>query len=105
MLLANLYYKKLRPLPLGSNLKNVSDFVAKTTQLSVDEHRPVIGKKAFWHVADLHVKSMNKNSNSYNWIQPELVGQKTKCFQKLNTPPFSKTPYEQSTFTETEILH
>ncbi len=85
LLLANLHYKKIRPLTGKINLKEVSDFVAHITQLPIDAHRPVVGKKAFLHVADLHVKAMKKNKASYNWINPEVLGQQTECIQKL--PP------------------
>lgn len=86
LLLANLHYKGLRPLSPFVSLKKISKAVAATTRLAVDVHRPVVGEKAFLHVADLHVKAMKKNTLSYNWIAPELVGHQTTLIQPL--PPF-----------------
>lgn len=85
LLLANLHYKELRPIPKDANIKEVSDFIATTTRLSVDEHRPVIGEKAFSHIADLHVKAMNKNTSSYNWVNPELFGRQTKLIKNMDS--------------------
>ena len=82
LLLANLHYKKLRPILKNITLKEVSDFVAATTGVFVDEHRPVIGKKVFSHVADLHVKAMKSNTSTYNWVSPELFGQETELIEK-----------------------
>ena len=86
LLLANLYHKGLRPLPAHGNIMEVSELVAATTRLAVDDHRPVVGKKAFLHVAKLHVNAMKKNPASYNWTEPGLFGQQTKCMEKL--PPY-----------------
>lgn len=77
LLLANLHYKGLHTIKNHIDIKSISDFVANITGFSVDEHRPVIGKKAFAHVANLHVKAMDKNSSSYNWINPNILGQAT----------------------------
>jgi 2-isopropylmalate synthase len=84
LLLANLYYKGGYKLPKTANIKQVSDFVAQKMGVSVDEHRPVVGTKAFAHVADLHVKAMEKNTFSYNWVQPELFGQQTTLIKKVS---------------------
>ncbi len=82
LLLANLHYKKLRPIPKNVSIKEVSNYIAMTTGFLVDEHRPVIGEKVFSHVADLHVKAMNKDTSSYNWINPGILGQRTKLIRK-----------------------
>ncbi|MEO1263317.1 MAG: hypothetical protein AAFZ15_31195 [Bacteroidota bacterium] len=86
LLLANLHHKGLRPLPAEGNIKEASELVASTTRLAVDAHRPVVGNKAFLHVAKLHVNAMKKNPASYNWTEPALFGQQTRCIEKL--PPF-----------------
>lgn len=102
VLLANLYYKNLRTLPVEANLKEVSHLVADTMGFLVDEHRPVIGEKAFSHVADLHVKAMEKHLSAYNWVNPEIFGQET-CIVgsgKGFTPPLTS---ENDSLTELKI--
>jgi 2-isopropylmalate synthase len=83
LLLANLHYKNIRPLLPSSNLREVSQAVGQQMGSMADEHRPVIGEKVFQHIADLHVKAMKKDSNSYNWIDPELLGHQTDFPDKL----------------------
>lgn len=89
LLLANLHYMGLRAIDANMNIKEVSEMIASATHLAVDPHRPVIGEKAFMHVADLHVKAMKKHSGTYNWIDPTLLGQQTQCVE--TSPPPAAT--------------
>lgn len=66
----------LRCLPEGSlpMLVDVSHFVAEVANLSPDEHQPYVGKSAFAHKGGIHVAAMRRNTNSYQHVDPALVG-------------------------------
>jgi len=55
-------------------LTDVSHFVAEIANLSPDEHLAYVGKSAFAHKGGIHVAAMRRNANSYQHIDPKLVG-------------------------------
>jgi 2-isopropylmalate synthase len=68
----------LRCLPEGGleKLFDLSHYVAEVANLAPDEHLPYVGRAAFAHKGGIHVAAMRRNSQSYQHIQPELVGNK-----------------------------
>jgi len=67
-------------LPEGKlkDLYDLSRFVAEIANLSTDEHLPYVGSSSFAHKGGIHVAAMRKNINSYQHINPELVGNKMR---------------------------
>jgi len=63
-------------LPEGNlpELMDVSHFVAEVANLAPDEHMPFVGQSAFAHKGGIHVAAMRRNNNSYQHIDPTLVG-------------------------------
>jgi 2-isopropylmalate synthase len=63
-------------LPSGklSHLYEISHYVAEVANLAPDEHLAYVGKAAFAHKGGIHVAAMRRNSNSYQHIDPALVG-------------------------------
>lgn len=66
----------LRCLPEGhlSKLFDVAHFVAEVANLAPDEHLAYVGKSAFAHKGGIHVAAMRRNVQSYQHIDPALVG-------------------------------
>jgi 2-isopropylmalate synthase len=66
----------LKALPNGqlTKLKEISHFIAEVANLAPDEHLPYVGKSAFAHKGGLHVAALRRSSQSYQHIEPELVG-------------------------------
>lgn len=64
-------------LPDAENLKHltyVARAVAEIANLPPDSHLPYVGKSAFAHKGGIHVAAIRRNVNSYQHIDPELVG-------------------------------
>ncbi|MCH2539789.1 MAG: citramalate synthase [Anaerolineales bacterium] len=66
----------LQCLPKGNlnKLHDLSRFIAEIANLSSDEHQAYVGKSAFAHKGGLHVAAMRRNSQSYQHVDPTLVG-------------------------------
>jgi 2-isopropylmalate synthase len=61
----------------GKNLKmltEVSRYVSEFANLAHNERAPFVGHNAFAHKGGIHVSAINKDSRTYEHIQPELVG-------------------------------
>jgi 2-isopropylmalate synthase len=67
---------ELTCLPEGSlpDLYDLSHFVAEVANLAPDDHMPFVGHSAFAHKGGIHVAAMRRNGNSYQHIDPTLVG-------------------------------
>jgi 2-isopropylmalate synthase len=67
-------------LPKGNiqHLYDLSHFVAEVANISPDEHLPFVGKSAFAHKGGVHVAAMRRSAQSYQHIEPELVGNKMR---------------------------
>ena len=65
-----------RCLPEGSlrTLYEVAHFVAEVANLPPDEHLAYVGKSAFAHKGGIHVADMRRNEESYQHVDPKLVG-------------------------------
>ena len=66
----------LRCLPEGKleTLSEVSHFVAEVANLAPDDHLAYVGKHAFAHKGGIHVAAMRRTAQSYQHIDPRLVG-------------------------------
>jgi 2-isopropylmalate synthase len=67
-------------LPEGniSKLTELSHFVAEVANITPDEHLPFVGKSAFAHKGGVHVAAMRRSAQSYQHIEPEVVGNKMR---------------------------
>ena len=64
-------------LPENGNLNaltKLSRIVAEIANLAPDSHLPYVGKSAFAHKGGIHVAAMRRNVDSYQHIDPQLVG-------------------------------
>jgi 2-isopropylmalate synthase len=57
-----------------SKLTNLSNYVAAVANLNPDHHAPYVGKSAFAHKGGIHVAAIEKAEESYQHINPTLVG-------------------------------
>jgi 2-isopropylmalate synthase len=76
-LLANLQLKyKLDCLRPGTlrHLTEVSRYVYETANLNLAPGQPYVGTSAFAHKGGMHVHAVQKNTSSYEHVQPEEVG-------------------------------
>ena len=66
----------LSALPPGQlrEVGEVSRFVAEVANLSPNENMAYVGRAAFAHKGGVHVAAMRRHANSYQHIEPELVG-------------------------------
>ena len=55
-------------------LKDVSLFVDELANLTPNHRKPYVGRSAFAHKGGVHVSAVMKNSETYEHIKPELVG-------------------------------
>ncbi len=55
-------------------LTEVSRYVAEVSNLALDDHAPFVGASAFAHKGGIHVAAMLKNIESYQHMDPTLVG-------------------------------
>lgn len=76
VLAVNMDYRGDRTLSYesGEMLNTLSRMVSAYSRQPVDRSRPIFGRDAFHHTSRLHVKAVNKNPDSYQWIKPEMVG-------------------------------
>ncbi|MDD5397445.1 MAG: citramalate synthase [Dehalococcoidia bacterium] len=61
-----------------AKLTDASRFVAEVANLAPSSHQPYVGLSAFLHKAGLHVSALSKWEESYQHIDPELVGNSPK---------------------------
>jgi 2-isopropylmalate synthase len=57
-----------------SNLTDAAHFVAAVANLNPDSHQPYVGRSAFVHKGGIHVAAVAKVPESYQHIDPALVG-------------------------------
>ena len=57
-----------------AHLTELSHYVSEVANLPHDKHQPYVGASAFAHKGGIHVSAMLKNDNSYQHINPDLVG-------------------------------
>jgi len=61
-----------------SRLKELSAFVDELANRAHWNHQPFVGKSAFAHKGGVHVSAIQKNRETYEHIDPELVGNRTR---------------------------
>jgi 2-isopropylmalate synthase len=66
-------YEVLPPAQLA-RLSEVSHFVAAVANLNPDAHAPYVGRSAFAHKGGIHVAAIAKVPESYQHIDPSVVG-------------------------------
>lgn len=49
-------------------------FVAEVANIALDDNAPYVGKNSFTHKGGMHIDGVNKNSSSFEHINPSLVG-------------------------------
>lgn len=62
---------------IGNNIENLVHFskkIAEVANKTVNNHAPYVGKSAFTHKAGIHASGVRKNSQTYEHISPESVG-------------------------------
>ncbi len=70
----------LTALPPGAlaTLAEVARFVAEVANLPADEHMAYVGRSAFAHKGGVHVAAMRRSADSYQHIDPALVGNESR---------------------------
>ncbi len=66
-------HEAVPPEQLGE-LTHLSRFVAEVANLRHDDHHPYVGHSAFAHKGGIHVAAILKNPDTYQHIDPALVG-------------------------------
>jgi 2-isopropylmalate synthase len=59
-------------------LHDVSHFVAEVANLAPDEHLAYVGSSAFAHKGGIHVAAMRRTQDSYQHVDPALVGNRMR---------------------------
>jgi 2-isopropylmalate synthase len=57
-----------------AGISDLSHFVAEVANLAPDAHMAYVGKSAFAHKGGVHVAALRRNPDSYQHVNPELVG-------------------------------
>jgi 2-isopropylmalate synthase len=67
-------------LPEGglAHLYELAHTVAEIANLTMDEHLPFVGRSAFAHKGGVHVAAMRRNRRSYEHVEPERVGNRSR---------------------------
>jgi len=60
------------------HLTEVSRLISETANLAHDERAPYVGGNSFAHKAGFHVSGLQKNTKTYEHIDPALVGNRRK---------------------------
>jgi len=60
------------------HLTRLSRTVAEIVNLAADNHLAYVGRSAFAHKGGIHVAAIRRNVDSYQHIDPELVGNETR---------------------------
>jgi 2-isopropylmalate synthase len=60
-------------------LTNLSRYVAEVANLRIDDHQPFVGRSAFVHKGGIHVSAVLKAEDSYQHINPDLVGNQKRA--------------------------
>ncbi|MFP3974708.1 MAG: citramalate synthase [Dehalococcoidia bacterium] len=57
-----------------AKLTDVSHYVSEIANLALDSHLPYVGASAFGHKGGMHIAAMTRAEDSYQHIDPSLVG-------------------------------
>ena len=61
-----------------ARLKETARFVYELANFQPPKHQPYVGESAFAHKGGIHVHAVQKNSETYEHIHPELVGNRQR---------------------------
>ncbi len=61
-----------------TRLRDVANQIAELSNTRIRSNKPYVGKSAFNHKAGMHIDAMKKYSESFEHIDPELVGNQRK---------------------------
>lgn len=61
-------------------MKEICDMVQEFSGAKLQRHKAIVGENAFSHQSGIHVDGMLKNTQMYEFIAPESVGQKRKFY-------------------------
>lgn len=59
-------------------LYDTSHFIHELTNLPAIKHRPFVGESAFAHKGGLHVSAVMKNSETYEHVSPDVIGNRRR---------------------------
>jgi 2-isopropylmalate synthase len=59
-------------------LYDLSHFVTEVANVTPNEHLPFVGASAFAHKGGVHVAAMRRSAQSYQHVEPELIGNKMR---------------------------
>ncbi|GGK78900.1 2-isopropylmalate synthase [Mangrovihabitans endophyticus] len=105
LLAVNLHQRGGRPLIGGDLLPEISRRVGAYSRSMPDARRPVVGRDAFRHVAKLHRAAVQRDSRSYEWIDPGLVGrERTSSERQLPEEP-QQWIVDPKVISATELRH
>ncbi len=80
-IIANLQLKmgyELIPAEKLESLTDLSHYVNELANLSPNTHQPFVGQSAFAHKGGTHVNAVLKNVDSYQHIDPDVIGNQTR---------------------------
>lgn len=78
---ANLQLKMGRPVVTPDQLKGLtalSRYVSEIANVNPDDRQPFVGRSVFAHKAGMHVSALLRHPETYEHIDPELVGNKRR---------------------------
>ncbi len=61
-----------------ARLLEISHFVSELANLKPDTHQPYVGKSAFAHKGGVHVSAVAKNPETYEHVDPSLLGNRRR---------------------------
>ncbi|NLF31456.1 MAG: citramalate synthase [Planctomycetes bacterium] len=61
-----------------AQLTEVSRFVYEVANLAFEDHQPFVGRSAFAHKGGMHVHAVQRNTSTYEHIDPSLVGNRRR---------------------------
>jgi len=61
-----------------ARLTEAAHYISELANMSLDPHMPYVGGSAFTHKAGLHISGMTKQKESYQHIDPDLVGNRSR---------------------------
>jgi 2-isopropylmalate synthase len=59
-------------------LTSVSHHIADVINLTIEPHKPYVGSSAFTHKAGLHTSALARRSDTYEHLDPDLIGNSTR---------------------------
>ncbi len=66
------------PMESLAGLTELSHYVSEIANIKPDLHQPYVGQKAFAHKGGMHVSAVTRDSETYEHIRPELVGNRQR---------------------------